>query len=420
MKFISFAGPAAENAGKVNENKFWDLDFQSLNFAGMQYLRFRADQLFDGYRMHGDDRVLIMTDKGMVEDILSLPEAGDDILYYKGILSPGFINCHCHLELSHMKDRIPENEGLVSFVSRVIKDRHLAEEEIAAAIEEAENGMIKNGIVAVGDICNNTLTIPQKIKGRVWYHNFIEASGFVPSLAELRFGRVVDIFKEYAKHYAVPVASNSIVPHAPYSVSEELWQKIVHFPGNQLLTMHNQESVPENELFLYRQGEFLSLYENMNMDISFFRSSGKSSLQTCLPKFLPHQSLILVHNVHTSQEDILFAMKAPNTIWWCLCPNANLYITNTLPAVELLIRESRDIVLGTDSLASNGQLSILSEMQTIHRHFPAVSAEQLFGWATLNGAKALQLDSLLGSFEKGKQPGVVLSNSDLSAATRLL
>lgn len=383
----------------------------------MRYLKFRADQLFDGYRMHGNDVVLLMTSTGIVEEVVPLAAAGDDIAYHPGILSPGFINCHCHLELSHMKNRIPEKEGLVSFVSRVIRDRHLPENEILAAIEEAENEMVQNGIMAVGDICNNTLSLPQKIKGNIRYHNFIEASGFEPALARQRFQQAVDIYREYAAQYP---AASSLVPHAPYSVSEELWQKIIHFPGNGLMTIHNQESLPENELFLYRQGEFLTLYERMNMDTSFFRSSGKSSLQTYLPKFLPHQTLILVHNVHTAWEDVLFAVHTGRTIRWCLCPNANLYITGLLPDVELLIKEDQPIVLGTDSLASNHQLSILAEMQTIRQHFPSVSGEQLFGWATINGAKALQLDAALGSFEKGKQPGVALSNNELSSVQRLL
>jgi cytosine/adenosine deaminase-related metal-dependent hydrolase len=86
----------------------------------------------------------------------------------------------------------------------------------------------------------------------------------------------------------------------------------------------------------------------------------------------------------------------------------------------MLAGETEDIVFGTDSLASNQQLSILAEMQTIRRYFPSIPFEQLYQWATLNGAKALQMDNLLGSFERGKQPGVVLSSSDLSGSRRLM
>ncbi|MGZ8523030.1 MAG: amidohydrolase family protein [Chitinophagaceae bacterium] len=388
----------------------------------MAFQKFRADQLFDGYRMLNDQFVLVTSEEGVVQDIVPVADAGDDVRVFAGILSPGFINCHCHLELSHMKGVIPEQTGLIQFVSQVMKERHLPENEILEAINKAEEEMLQNGIVAVGDICNNKLSLPQKGKGRMWYHNFIEATGFVPGLADLRFNRAVDIFNAYAKAYSVPVASNSIVPHAPYSVSEQLWQKIIHFPGNQLMTIHNQETEDENNLFRYKQGEFLKFYENIKMDSLFFRPSGKSSLQTYLSRFLPNQAVILVHNVYTSEEDLAYCQQLTvnNRLYWCLCPNANLFISNKLPDVELFIRYNSSIVLGTDSLASNHQLNIVAEMQTIKQCFPFTRTEKLLEWATINGARALQMDDILGSFEKGKKPGIVLCEAALSGSKRLL
>lgn len=386
----------------------------------MGYKKFRADQLFDGYRLLDYQQVLITTGEGVVEDIVSLNEAGDDVQELSGILSPGFINCHCHLELSHMKGFINEGTGLSDFVLQVVSQRHFPEEEIVQAIEKAEDEMLTNGIVAVGDICNNTLTLPQKTKGRMYYHNFIEASGFNPQIAAQRFERSLGYFREYATHYSIPVESNSIVPHAPYSVADELWERIIHFPGNHLMTIHNQEATAENELFLKGQGEFLQLYEKMGIDISFFKPTGKSSLQSYLLKFIKNQSHILVHNVHTTEDDILFTKATDKKVTWCLCPNANLYIGGQLPAVDLFIKNDCLIVLGTDSLASNHQLSILEEIKTIRLHFPHIPTDQLLCWATSNGAKALQLENLLGSFEKGKQPGVILCDNQLSQSRRLL
>ncbi len=186
----------------------------------MAFQKFRADQLFDGYRFHNDQSVLVMKTDGTVSGIVPVTDAGDDIQGHNGILSPGFINCHCHLELSHMKGLIPEHTGLVKFVSQVMKDRHVQDEAVIQAIVDAETEMLDNGIVAVGDICNNKLAINQKIKRRIRYHNFIETSGFLPSQAETRFKRAVEIFNAYAEHYPVPVHANSIVPHAAYSVSQ--------------------------------------------------------------------------------------------------------------------------------------------------------------------------------------------------------
>ena len=122
----------------------------------MAYLKFRADNLFDGYRFLKDNNVLITDEEGIILDIVPVAEAGDDVQQFSGFLSPGFINCHCHLELSHMKGLIPEGKGLVKFVLAVVQQRHLpdgqasfGEDEILKAIEKAETEMLNNGIVAV-------------------------------------------------------------------------------------------------------------------------------------------------------------------------------------------------------------------------------------------------------------------------------
>ena len=385
----------------------------------MGYKKLKGDKLFDGYRFLEDDKTLIIDEQGTIRDIVALDEAGEDVQQISGILSPGFINCHCHLELSHMKGLIPERTGLGKFVLNVVQQRHFPDEEILLAIQKAEDEMLVNGIVAVGDICNNAFTVSQKTKGRMYYHNFIETSGFNPEIARQRFERSVNFFGEYAKNYSIPVESNSITPHAPYSVTDELWGLLINFPGNHLFTIHNQETAGENEWFMNKKGEMAALYSALNIDVSFFKPSGKSSLQTYLSKFLHNQSVILVHNLHTSEEDVLFSKNSGQQIHWCLCPNANLYISSQLPNIDRLMNNDCTIVLGTDSLASNNQLSILAEMKTIQKHFPHIEMEKMLQWATSNGAKALQLDAVLGSFEKGKRPGVIIIENNFTSLSRL-
>src|SRR3569832_2072222 len=100
----------------------------------MDYRKLKADKIFDGYRFI-KDRVLIITKDGLIKEIIPEENAGDDIEVFEGILSPGFINSHCHLELSHMKGLIPEKTGLVDFVFKVVTERHHSEKEILQAIE---------------------------------------------------------------------------------------------------------------------------------------------------------------------------------------------------------------------------------------------------------------------------------------------
>ena len=186
------------------------------------------------------------------------------------------------------------------------------------------------------------------------------------------------------------------------------------------MTIHNQETKSENELFFANRGEFINFYRELKVDPFIIKPSGRSSLQTYLQKFLSDQQLILVHNTYTSIEDISYctSFNRNSATYWCLCPNANLYITGKLPDPKLF--DSSRVVLGTDSLASNHQLSLLAEMRVLREHFPGIRTEQLLGWATINGAKALQLDNILGSFERGKRPGLVICDATLSACRRLL
>jgi len=400
----------------------------------MNYRKIKADYLFTGSGLAGPDKVLVITAEGIIEAILPAEEAGEDVEYQPGLLSPGFINCHCHLELSHMKGVLPERNGLVDFLLAIMRQRNAAPpvpkgadgrpaqvtpDHIRSAIADAETAMLQNGIVAVGDICNTTDTLSQKTGGRLYYHNFIETMGFMEQAAPDRFAHSLRVFEEFAAAYSLPIESNSLVPHAPYSVSPRLFDLVADFPGNHILTIHNQETEAENEFYLTGKGDFRRLYQEMGLDVSFFTGTGKRSLESYLPHFYRNQSLILVHNVATGEADLDFAMRwhgkgdghyRPQTpgLSFCLCPNANLYISGQLPDPALLIRHGCRIVIGTDSLASNHQLSILEELKTLQRHFPGIATTTLLQWATQNGAEALQLDSMLGSFTPGKQPGVLL------------
>ncbi|WP_431213190.1 amidohydrolase family protein [Puia sp. P3] len=289
----------------------------------MLYRKFKADYLFNGKEMEAGDRVLITTDEGVVQDIVPAAEAGGDTEVFQGVLSPGFVNCHCHLELSHMKGVLPEGTGLVDFLMAVIRrrgatrpdgvtavtggeTRGLTREEAMAA---AEQEMLDNGIVAVGDICNTADTLALKTEGRLFYHNFIETMGFIGATAEQRFGQGLEVFHAFAEGYALPIEANSIVPHAPYSVSPALFGLVAGFPGNHLLTIHNQESEEENEFYLSGTGDFLRLYQQLGLDVSFFAGTGRRSLESYVGNFFRNQHLILVHNVATREEDVLAARK---------------------------------------------------------------------------------------------------------------
>ena len=355
--------------------------------------------------------VLITDGSGVIIDLVNIEEAGDGIEEFKGIISPGFVNAHCHLELSHLKGRIYENTGLVEFVQQVMNNRSKGNEHQLEAMEQADSKMYHSGIVAVGDICNSTDSIAVKKSSKILWHNFIEVSGFVGEAANARLEAMKLVSDQFKNE--LPFQPKTLSPHAPYSVSKKLFHLLNEHTEAQLITIHNQESAAEDELYLAKQGGFLDLYNNFEIDISSFEPTGKSSVQSWLPYFNKQQSILSVHNTYTSERDIDFLIKYSekhsSLFSYCICINANNYIEQKNPPIEMLMNSDCNVVIGTDSLASNHQLNILEELKTIQlSNNPIFPLSILLKWATINGAKALQLDSLVGSFEKGKKPGVVL------------
>lgn len=327
-----------------------------------------------------------------------------EIEKHQGIITPGFVNSHCHLELSHLKSTIPKKEGLVSFIKNVLFHRKAEDDIILKAIENADDLMYKNGIVAVGDISNTSSSKSTKKNSNIYYHTFIELMGFDPSKSTEKFNEGLALKDDFAH------LPNSIVPHSSYSVSKELFNNISNYAKEikNLVSIHSQESEEENKLFRYKTGQFVDLFKSLNINIDFFKPQGRNSLQSILSLLPKNQKILLVHNTYTSVKDIYFLNRMERDITWCFCPNANLYIENSLPKLDLFLNHSFNITLGTDSLASNNTLCILAEIKTLSKHFPSLPLTTSIAWATLNGARFLGIDKRYGSIEKGKTPGLNL------------
>jgi cytosine/adenosine deaminase-related metal-dependent hydrolase len=358
-----------------------------------------ADPIRNGAVVVDDDGKIISVAQDIPPDHANIPVEQLD-----GVICPGFVNTHCHVELSHLKEKITNGEGLISFIQNVQLHRNSTVTEIEQAAIAADQTMYENGIVAVGDISNSDVTIDLKSKSKIYYHTFVEAFAFVPQKAEEVFDKAIELLNQFKPQ------SCSITPHAPYSVSKELFKLLKKYADSNknLLSIHNQECEDENKFFRYKLGRFNDLYAHFGIDISFFKPQARNSLQSVLPLLSNKQDILLVHNTCTNLKDIYFIKRFDHKIHWCFCPNANIYIEGRLPKIDLFIDQGFNITLGTDSLASNHKLCILSEMATLQKHFPALHLTRLLQWATINGAKFLGIDQEKGSLEPGKTPGLNL------------
>ncbi|NUO03619.1 MAG: amidohydrolase family protein, partial [Saprospiraceae bacterium] len=223
--------------------------------------------------------------------------------YHPGAIVPGFVNTHCHLELSHMKGRVDTGTGLLPFIYNVVSFRDIPMEEILDAIEKADQEMYEAGIVAVGDISNKLDTAAQKEKSRIRYYTFVEAFDFL-----------IDANAATTFHQAEPVLAGqstahgnrkSAVPHAPYSVSRQLFQLInaVNGPGH-TVSIHNQETPHEDALFQYKSGGFVDFYKGFGISLDGFSASGKTSIHYALENMDPQCRTLFVHNTLTGPDDI--------------------------------------------------------------------------------------------------------------------
>ncbi|MDB5156781.1 MAG: amidohydrolase [Mucilaginibacter sp.] len=370
---------------------------------------FRADYVFPINADPIKDGVVIVDDTGKIISVTDQipPGAGNvPVEQLNGIITPGFINTHCHVELSHLHGRIPESSGLVDFIKGIQQLRNSDPQEVEAAAIKADNDMYENGIVAVGDISNSNVTIPIKAKSKLYYHTFVETFGFTPERADAVFKSALDLVAQFKPQPC------SVTPHAPYSVSKELFKLIKKYcddkPNKNLISIHNQECEDENKFYRYKLGSFNDLYAHFGIDISYFKPQARNSLQSVIPLLTSKQDILMVHNTCTNLKDIYFIKRFDRRIHWCFCPNANLYIEGTLPKVDLFLDQGFNITLGTDSLASNNKLCILNEMRTLQQKFPSLSTERLLQWATINGATYLGIDKEKGTLERGKTPGLNL------------
>jgi aminodeoxyfutalosine deaminase len=326
--------------------------------------------------------------------------------HFSGTVCPGFINTHCHLELSHLENRIPQKKGLHGFISDFLQARKNYPSPNPDAIQKANDQMWENGIMAVADICNTTDSFAVKQASKIAYHNFIELFDIRKAATQEAFSNGLRIYDNSRELQLV----SSLTPHAPYSVSDDLFSMIAthNITTDTLWSLHNQESSAENELFEMHEGKLYELMQKAGVDFYNDIPFPTESLKRSFRFFPEYGNILLVHNTFIREKDLLFlfSKNLKNRIWFCLCPLANLYIEDRIPDIELLLKTGAQITIGTDSLASNYQLSVLEELKTIAIYQPEISTGELLHWATSNGAAFMKL-SHLGTFEIGKTPGIL-------------
>lgn len=352
----------------------------------------KADDIFGGRVMLPRTSVLVIENQNLLKEIVHEDDVDkNNIQHYEGIITPGFVNAHCHLELSHLKGLFPKHTGLPEFGKNVILHRAKASAgEMNEHMQEADREMFNNGIVAVGDISNAPSSFGIKTKSKVRYHTFIELLGLDPSKSNEIFKLGISLLQQLKSEGL----AGSLAPHAPYSTSNELIGLIAE-NNRQLdtpLSIHNQESEEETKFFEGKKNGFDELYKFLGIDLSWFKAPGSSSLKHYIPQLSKVKSM-LVHNTFSREEDLLLAA---DNHWWCFCPGANEYIENRLPDFSLFAGVKKKICIGTDSLASNTKLDVIHEANLVLANSKTFNVEDLLSAITFNAAEAIGMSYEFG------------------------
>ncbi len=333
---------------------------------------------------------------------------GEEVL--EGALVPGFVNGHCHVELSHLHKKFVKGTGMAGFIDQINALRDWAgREKKQELVKEWMDLMWRRGVSAMADISNDDSSFDIKASHPMYTRTFLEVFGSEPEMCEGVMKEVTEL-NALADSAGIDAAPT---PHSCYTMSPQLLSASAAAGLSKgWLSYHSQESQEEEDLLLTGTG---AMYENRKRSgMSTPPVTGSSSLKyfiSCLEEtgtapFDGH--ILLVHNVCLQQDDVDAAKKAMKNVFWAICPLSNIFIHNALPPVPLMRANGLDIMVGTDSLSSNDDLDIVKELYCIHENFPEVPMNEILTWACFNGARFLAKDDVMGSLTAGKKPGVVL------------
>ncbi len=331
----------------------------------------------------------------------------EGIEFYAGILIPGMVDAHCHLELSYLRGAIAPGGGFAAFAAGMARERgRFSDVERFEAMRRADRELWEGGVDAVGDIANGGTSFAVKAASRIRYRTFAEVFGLRTASTE-----------QAAALLGNP--ATSATPHSTYSLQDDIFKSICRDGNPAPLSIHFMETPAEQELY-DGHGALHDWYLTQGFECDFLHyGSPAERVAASVPR---DRSVLLVHCCCVGQRDIDIIMEhftAP--VYWVLCPRSNGYISGLAPDTGLLRRNGLNVCVGTDSLASNSSLSMLDEMKALGD----VPLDELLTWATRNGAAALGMGDSLGSIEEGREcglcaiSGIDYANMRLTEASRL-
>jgi cytosine/adenosine deaminase-related metal-dependent hydrolase len=308
---------------------------------------------------------------------------------------PGLVNAHAHLDLTALHGCIPPPTGFAEWLRQVVSYRRSSDAmEWQSAVRSGIEESLLAGTTLLGDISTSGASAPLLAASPLRSTVFHEIIGLTRPRAKVTWNHA----KLWLQGQA-PTADCRVglSPHAPYSVRRGLWRLASRC--NVPLAVHWAETPEEDELLERRSGPLREFLE----DVGAWDAHGLAESRGWIERQLQAASRVLyVHGNYLDRMRIKSAMAIAHSAV-VFCPRTHAYFGHARhPFLELL--DARiNVALGTDSLASNPDLSILEEMRFLWRqHVGRLSGGELLRLGTLNGAIALGCERDTGSLAPGK------------------
>ncbi len=370
------------------------------------------------------DAAVVLTPEGEILDVGAAAEllprhAGAPVERVRGVVVPGLVNAHTHVELSALRGQVPGGAGFVPWVERLIGARvEAAPEEDHAAIDRAVVELVDAGTVAVGEVTNSLAAAGALARAGLVGSIFHEVFGVAREGVMRRMSALLADVDEKIGRWSSPGTSGlayALAVHTLYTTHVDAVRAIVEHARahGRRTSVHLAEHAAERRALEHGDGPipaWLAARIRVPVEDQSWPRIGPVALAGQLGVLAPHVLLVHVADARPEELDTIAASGAQVV----LCPRSNLFIDARLPPLLAVRAAGIAPALGTDSLASNASLDVLAEARALADRFPDVPPSELLAMATWNGARALGVAGK-GRIAHGASPGLFAIDGDLGA-----
>ncbi|CAN5415781.1 amidohydrolase [soil metagenome] len=356
------------------------------------------------------------------ELIEKFPEAAHEN-FGEAVIMPGLVNVHSHLEITIMRGFLDDVEDdFYSWLIKLTKTRaeKLTEDDIETSAMLGAIEGARAGVTCFGDIGRYGRAGFEALKKVGLRGVLFQETEFSPKNEEAAndFAKLKDRFLAL-KETETELVKVGISPHAPYTVSRRLFEKITIYAldKNIKISIHAAESNQEREFFLTGEGFFADLYKNLNVE---WNAPKVSAVEYLANIGVLQTKPLLAHCVKVSEKDIEIIAKTDSRI--AHCPKSNAKFGHGIAPLERFLDKKIRVGFGSDSVASNNICDILEEARfatlfarNLESKKRFLNAEEIIKTATLCGASALGLENEIGTLQTGKQADLIVVSLDNAA-----